>query len=120
IQTVPHYSHYPLHCNCKTRLLARIRVCERFRLVFPIAPKVFRRLRVRATISQSRGNFPSCALLCLFRRKPPVPQVFRQLPGPNCSSACAAPLPVASPCTKSPCPSPRETDPLKALSLPMF
>src|SRR5438105_1364399 len=108
-ETCPNYSNVPLNWNCTAKHGAHTHVYEKSPPVFRIAPKAFRRFPIRAALSQSHENFPSCAPLFPFPRTPPALPASPQPPDPNYSSASAERLPAASPYRKFPSHAPRET-----------
>src|SRR5690348_8613584 len=101
-QTFPSCSSAPPGSHCTAAPAAHIRAFEKSPPASPIAPAAFHRSPAPAAISQSHENIPSSSPLFLFRRTPPALPVSPPLPDRDCSAACAAPLPAASPCTKFP------------------
>ncbi len=80
-RTAPSCSSGRRDWNWRSGRAARRRACGKCRRACRIAPAAFRRFPAISATRRWRGSIPSCAPLCLARRRRSGPAAFRLPPG---------------------------------------
>src|SRR5271154_3116287 len=100
-ESAPSYSSARSNWNCKAKRAAHTHACEKPQQACQIAPKASHPLPAPSTTAQSHESTPNFAPLSQSRHTQPDLPASRLPPGQGCSSTSAAPLPAATPYTKS-------------------